>query len=681
MTNTISRAVSCGNPDDEESIIQREWLTTNGLGGFASGTLSGSQSRRYHGLLIAALPAPLGRTVMLSRLQEKIVIGSENHFLNDQELIDNPLNKSCLHLKEFRLEMGLPLWIYQIKNFILEKRILLQRNRNTVLINYTLVEAPSPVTIELRPAVHFRPLEAAVDQDTVSLNEYTLATKDNIYQVRGGNYPSLSMQIVGVDYSFNVDNHRWDNIYFRLEHERGYASVGRHWSPGFFEFTLHQGQSVTFIGTTEAVDQLPSSFTQVFTSEIERRTNLIAATPQHLQRGEAAELVLAADQFIITPAGRAEETKNALALGEEAKTIIAGYHWFTDWGRDTMISLEGLTLATGRYSEARHILRTFSNYICDGLIPNMFPEFDKHGLYHTADATLWFFHALHRYLEFTSDRETLRAILPKLISIIDHHIIGTRFNIGIDPADGLLRQGAEGYQLTWMDAKVGDWVVTPRRGKAVELNALWYNALCLMEKWLGEENDAAGAKKMHAYAEHARHSFNVRFWSESNGYLYDVIDGPAGLDDSFRPNQIFSISLPHPVLNHEHWLAVVNQVEKYLLTPVGLRSLSPHHTDYKTNYDGDLRTRDAAYHQGTVWGWLIGPYIDAWIKTYPENRAKVNSLLAGFYRHMNEAGIGSISEIFDAEPPYTPRGCIAQAWSVAEVLRCLNTYEVKKSRQ
>jgi predicted glycogen debranching enzyme len=675
MTNTISRVISC-DPDDEESAIRREWLTTNGLGGFASGTLSGSVSRRYHGLLVAALPAPFGRVVMLSRLQEKLIIGNETFFLNDQELIDTPISKSCLYLKEFRLDMGLPVWIYQIEKFTLEKRILLQRGRNTLLINYTLLEAPSSLGIELRPAVHFRPLEAAVDQDTVNPNEYALTTKDNIYQISGGNYPPLLIQLVG-DHSFNIDNHRWDNIYFRLEYERGYASVGKHWSPGFFKLTLDKGQSIALIATTEDVDSLPSSFDEIFTSEIERRINLIAAVP-HLRCVEAAELVLAADQFIITPAGRAEETKRAHAIGEEAKTIIAGYHWFTDWGRDTMISLEGLTLATGRYSEARHILRTFSNYICDGLIPNMFPERDKTGLYHTADATLWFFHALHRYLVFTADRETLRDILPKLISIIDHHIAGTRFNIGVDPVDGLLRQGADGYQLTWMDAKVGDWVVTPRRGKAVELNALWYNALCLMEQWLGEEKDIAGAIRMRAYAEQARNAFNARFWNEGSGYLYDVIDGPAGLDDACRPNQILSISLPHPVLNQEHWSAVVNQVREHLLTPVGLRSLSPHHVNYKQNYDGDLYTRDAAYHQGTVWAWLIGPYIDAWIKTHPENSRQVNEMLTGFYQHMSEAGIGSISEIFDAEHPYTPRGCIAQAWSVAEVLRCLITYGTKE---
>jgi predicted glycogen debranching enzyme len=546
-----------------------------------------------------------------------------------------------------------------------------------VLIHYTLLSGPSALNIELRPAVHFRPLEASVEQDSVKTDEYTLTTQDNIYRIQGGDYPPLLMQIVGSEHSFTIDNRKWDNIYFRLEYERGYPSVGKHWSPGFFNLQLQQGRPITVMATTEALDNFPSSFDAVFTAEIERRMNLLAVAAPHLNHRESAELILAADQFIITPAGRIEETNRARAAGEEAKTIIAGYHWFTDWGRDTMISLEGLTLATGRYPEARHILRTFAKYVRDGLIPNMFPEHDKTGLYHTADATLWFFHALHRYVSFTGDRETLRDILPTLISIVEHHISGTRFNIGVDPDDGLLKQGAEGYQLTWMDAKVGDWVVTPRRGKAVELNALWYNALRLMEKWLREENDNARAQTLNDYAARAKKSFNKRFWNEATGHLYDVVDGPGGDDSSCRPNQILSIALTYPVLDAMHWTAVINTVTEQLLTPVGLRSLSPHHTDYKQNYDGDLYTRDAAYHQGTVWAWLIGPYIDAWVKNNPHDRAQVNTLLSGFYQHMSEAGIGSISEIFDAEEPYTARGCIAQAWSVAEVLRCLATYRLE----
>ena len=335
-----------------------------------------------------------------------------------------------------------------------------------------------------------------------------------------------------------------------------------------------------------------------------------------------------------------------------------------------MISLEGLTLSTGRYTEAGWILRTFAYYVRDGLIPNMFPEGKKEGLYHTADATLWFFHALDRYLAITGDRETLRLILPKLINIIHHHLKGTRFGIGVDEKDGLLRQGAEGYQLTWMDAKVGDWVVTPRRGKAVEINALWYNALRLMENWLREEQNEQAAQTMKTSSEKAYQSFNERFWFAEGNYLYDVVDGEQGDDAACRPNQLLAFSLSHPVLEQERWAPVLEAVNTRLSTPVGLRSLAPGHPDYKSKYFGDLRSRDAAYHQGTVWAWLTGPLIDAWLRVHPADRQGARRFLRGFESHLNEGCIGSISEVFDAEEPFTQRGCVAQAWSVAEVLRC-----------
>jgi predicted glycogen debranching enzyme len=334
-----------------------------------------------------------------------------------------------------------------------------------------------------------------------------------------------------------------------------------------------------------------------------------------------------------------------------------------------MISLEGLTLSTGRHAEAGYILRTFAHYVRDGLIPNMFPDRENEGLYHTADATLWYFHAIDRYVRTTGDRITLRALLPVLRDIVRHHVTGTQFGIGVDPSDGLLRQGAEGYQLTWMDAKVDGWVVTPRRGKAVEINALWYNALRLLERWLREEGDAREATELASLAERAHEAFNTRFWYEEGGYLYDVVDGESGDDSACRPNQVLAIALPHPVLLEHRWRPVLDIVADRLLTDVGLRSLAPGHPDYKPTYRGDLRTRDAAYHQGTVWAWLIGPMLDGWLRVHPDDRAGARRLLHGLTEHLGEACIGSISEIFDAEAPFTPRGCVAQAWSVAEVLR------------
>jgi predicted glycogen debranching enzyme len=471
--------------------------------------------------------------------------------------------------------------------------------------------------------------------------------------------------------TFVYDGGTRREIFYQKEADRGYQSRGLLWSPGHFSVTLHPHRDSTLIASTEPWNtMLALTPSEALGFYHDRHRRLLLSSHPQAQAGMGRDLVLASDQFIINPIGRIQDMARAHAAGDEIRTVIAGYHWFTDWGRDTMISLEGLTLTPRRFTEAGWILRTFAHYIRDGLIPNMFPEGQNQGLYHTADATLWFFHALDRYVELTQDRNTLKHILPKLVSVAEHHLRGTRFGIHVDPTDGLLCQGAPGYQLTWMDAKVDDWVVTPRRGKAVEINGLWYNALRLLENWLREEQDDAAARP---FAEHARknqESFNRRFWREDAKFLYDVVDGDQGDDGACRPNQLLAISLKHPVLDQKYWKPVLQVVEERLVTPVGLRSLSRDHPDYKPKYFGDLRARDAAYHQGTVWGWLIGPFIDAWLKVHDDDRAGARKFLAGFEPHLNEACIGSISEIFDAESPFTPRGCIAQAWSVAEVLRC-----------
>jgi predicted glycogen debranching enzyme len=461
------------------------------------------------------------------------------------------------------------------------------------------------------------------------------------------------------------------SVPYAVEESRGYVAVGSLWSPGYFRADLSPGESATLIASTESWEVTTAlAPAEAERAEVERRERLLGTAAPVRDTAFGSALVLAADQFIITPAGRAEEAARARAVGEDVRTVIAGYHWFTDWGRDTMISLEGLTIATGRLREAAYILRTFAHYVRDGLIPNMFPDGAREGLYHTADATLWFFHAVHRFVRASGDVDTLRGFIPVLVDIVRHHVEGTRFGIGVDPHDGLLRQGAPGYQLTWMDAKVDDWVVTPRRGKAVEINALWYNALCLLDEWTREHGGGEGLD-LAGHAARARASFNERFWYEPGGHLYDVVDGEQGDDPACRPNQLFAIALDHPVLEPERWAPVMAVVQRHLVTPVGLRSLSPEHVDYKPKYYGDLRSRDAAYHQGTVWGWLIGPYIDAWLKVHPDDLAGARALLSGFESHLDEACVGSISEIFDAEAPYIPRGCVAQAWSVAEVLRTL----------
>jgi predicted glycogen debranching enzyme len=475
------------------------------------------------------------------------------------------------------------------------------------------------------------------------------------------------MLLIGTRAALTLDEKGLQGVPYQMEETRGYQWKGSLWSPGYFRADAEAGEQVSLIASAEPWDTVAALSPEgAALAEIERRRRLlgIANVPDDF----AAELVLAADQYLVQPAGRVEERTRARASGDEVRTVIAGYHWFTDWGRDTMISLEGLTLATHRYREAGYILRTFAHYVRDGLIPNMFPDGQREGLYHTADATLWFFHAVERYTLATGDDATLRKLLPVLLDIIQHHLQGTRFGIHVDPKDGLFTQGAEGYQLTWMDAKVGDWVVTPRRGKAVELNALWYNALCLMQSWTAQYGGGSGIN-FAEHAQRARESFNRRFWFESGGYLYDVVDGEHADDTCCRPNQILAISLPHPVLDRERWGPVMKVIRERLLTPAGLRSLAPGETDYKSRYYGDLRARDAAYHQGTVWAWLIGPYVDAELKLPDVDRSSLRNLLAGFDQHLNEACVGQISEVFDAELPYLPRGCVAQAWSVAEVLR------------
>jgi len=653
-----------------QELTWKEWIVTNGLGGYATGTVSGTLTRRYHGLLVSALPTPFGRVVMLNYLWEQIryqdgrvvSLATVNEGTPGHEL------DSSRYLTGFWLDEGLPVWTYDIDGIQIEKRILMPHQQNTTHVSYRLL-SDRAVRLELRPLVAFRLHETPVNHPVQA--PYVLQAFGDRFEVApGDDLPPLRMFLHHEgEKAFTVQPSTFDDVLYPLEQIRGYECCGRLWTPGYFRLRLAPDHPGTLIASTESWETIGAlTPDQARDAEHHRRDRLLHAAKGAAKTSMAAELVLAADQFIITPAGRGEEAARARAAGDEVRTVIAGYHWFTDWGRDTMISFEGLTLCTGRQREAGNILRTFGHYVRDGLIPNMFPEGTKEGLYHTADATLWFFHAVDRYVKTTNDRATLRQLLPQFTSIIEHHLRGTRFGIGVDPADGLLRQGAEGYQLTWMDAKVEDWVVTPRRGKAVEINALWYNALKLMAAWLREEGDA-GAVAVEEHAARARESFNRRFWYEAGGHLYDVIDGEHGDDASLRPNQILAISLDHQVLDRNRWLPVFTVVKDRLLTPVGLRSLAPGDRDYKAQYYGDLRARDAAYHQGTVWGWLAGPFVDAWLRIYPDDKAGARACLQGFEAHLNDAGIGTLSEVFDAESPYTPRGCMAQAWSVAEVLR------------
>jgi predicted glycogen debranching enzyme len=672
--NEIVQLQFGGSEEERSDMLAREWLVTNGIGGYASGTIAGVATRRYHSLLTANLSAPSGRHVMLNKVTELISCGDGRKWrLGGKELVQGGLEAAGLaELRGFRLESGVPIWRYQLEEIVVEKWILMPYGQNTVHMGFRLIEGERPLRLKLRLGLHERPHNADLGAGPPE-DSYRLEVSEDRYEIWAPFMPPLRLLLVGARRAFTYEGQRFSAIRYRVEESLGYEGAGDLWCPGYFRVDFSIGQDAVLIASTEnweTIKALEPGF--ALTTGVGRNRRLVDLAHPCLRHGRAAQLVIAADQFIVRPAHRIHEVIRSRAFGDEVLTIIAGYHWFTDWGRDAMISLEGLTLATGRPEEAGNILRGFGRHVKDGLIPNMFPEGSNEGVYHTADATLWFFHALHSYLAATADRITLRNLLPTLHGIIEHHLAGTRFGIGADPEDMLLRQSDSRLPLTWMDARMGDWVVTPRRGKAVEINALWYNALRLLSRWLDEEEQSGAALEMEAIAARVKKSFNSRFWNEDTGYLFDVVDGEAGDDPSCRPNQILALSLPYPVLDENRWKAVVDTARNRLLTPMGLRTLSQDHPDYKANYRGDLRSRDASYHQGTVWAWLIGPFIDAWLKVYPacpdEARTFLDALLD---KHLEEACIGSISEVFDAEPPFTPRGCIAQAWSVAEVLRSL----------
>ncbi|HET9627457.1 MAG TPA: amylo-alpha-1,6-glucosidase [Kofleriaceae bacterium] len=672
----LIRAITIPADASDDTLCRREWLLCNGLGGYASGTLGGAPTRRYHGFLVAALPNPAARVMMLNALTEfvrfpdgrRVDLGwvGPRFEAGGREVQSD----GCIPLVDFRLELGLPVWRFAGHGLTLERRVVLSYSQNTTVIAYRVLDG-GPVRLELRPALQFRGHDDPVSVQIAS--PYPLhAVGSRIELTAPAPLPPLRLHLEGAHTSFVIEPMAVPDIAYATEESRGYESRGQLYSPGRFRVDLAPGGEAALVASTEPWETItPVSAREAIAAEIDRRRRLLDAAPAAAQHGPAAELVLAADQFVIRPAGRHEDHVRARIAGHEAWTVIAGYHWFTDWGRDTMISLEGLTLATGRIAEAGAILRMFAHHIRDGLVPNMFPEGANEGLYHTADATLWFFHAIDRYVRASGDFRLRNQLLPALVDIIEHHQRGTRFGIHVDPRDGLLAQGAPGYQLTWMDAKAGDWVVTPRRGKAVEINALWYNALRLMQGWLADVGDPAASDRMAIAAERCFEAFNRRFWNAERGHLYDVVDGEHGDDPACRPNQLVAISLPHAVLAPTYQRAVLEVVGRELVTPLGLRSLSPHHPDFKPTYRGDLLTRDGAYHQGTVWSWLIGPYVDAMLRVFPDGHRMARQALDGLIAHLGENCIGFVSEVFDAEPPFTPGGCVAQAWGVAELLRCL----------
>ncbi|HEX5047063.1 MAG TPA: amylo-alpha-1,6-glucosidase [Gammaproteobacteria bacterium] len=648
---------------ERRRALAREWLVTNGLGGYASGTVGGAPARRYHGLLIAALPAPHGRRLLLGEAIERLVLPEGR-----QVPLADADGETFGGLTEFRLELGLPIWRYEIDGIAIEKRIVLPHAQNTVHVIYRLLGGADSARLTLTLVAHNRSHDAPVNVPVPA--PFVLEQLDGRYELAVPDLPRVRVLLHGRNVAFTGERGHLPPRRYPVEESRGFRQTSAPWTPGYFRVELTAGEPAALVASTEPWDVVTAlGPAAALDAEHERRFRRLEAAGEAADDELGAELVLAADQFLVEPVARSADSARLRAEGEQGRTVIAGYHWLTDWGRDAMIALEGLTLVTGRHAEAAQILQTFAHSIRDGLLPNLFPEGQKQGLYHSADATLWLFHALDRYVTTTGDRVLLAALLPRLVDVAGRHVAGTRFGIAVDSDDGLLEQGAEGYQLTWMNAKVDDWVVTPRRGKAVEINALWYNALCLLARWLEQADRGGEAAEWRDLATQVRDSFNARFWNEASGCLYDVIDGELGTDTACRPNQVIAISLPNPVLERRYWRPVLDTVRHRLLTPFGLRSLARGHPDYRARYEGDVYSRDAAHHQGTVWPWLLGPFVDAWLKADPGDVGTAHGFLQAFAAHRQDGGLGTICELFDAEPPYEPRGCLSQAWSVAEVLR------------
>ncbi|KAA5542608.1 glycogen debranching protein [Roseiconus nitratireducens] len=662
---------SGSTPEQLRQLYQREWLVTAGNGGYASGTLGFVPTRRHHGLLISNHPE--GRVLSLSQLREDVLdskgdtVGS---FWGVQHAGSLPEIHCQPAFKRFQLRDGLPSWTFRVGQGQIVKSMIMPHRRNAVCVRYLPSGVDEDLRFRVRPMIQFRGHNDSVDSR--SFSQCTQRAADRFEFSDGSSGRKLQLQMAGGQVTWSDAPLVDSNCLYAIEEARGYDHVGALASPGFFEWVIKPDQPFTVIAfTDDEFASEPWDPAAAFEAENRRREELLARLSVQSADVGFKELVFAADQFIIEPPRRLADLPDQASdvVTESRRSVIAGYPWFTDWGRDTMISLPGLTLACGRYDDARAILITFANYVRDGLIPNLFPEGGQEGMYHTADATLWFFQAIHEYEAATGDLDLVRQLMPKLQSIIRCHLSGTRFGIGVDPQDGLLIQGQPDVQLTWMDAKAGDWVVTPRSGKAVEINALWYNALELFRGWDRRCGDSNDSPPVDDWIEMARVSFNRRFWSDHLGYLLDVVDGDDGDDAALRPNQLFAVSLEHPVLDREHWADMVQTVARDLVTPVGLRSLSPNDPEYHGVYRGDVWQRDGAYHQGTVWSWLIGPFVRAWCRAFPDRADQAETFLNGLERHLDDACIGQVSEIFDGDPPHHPKGCFAQAWGVAELLQ------------
>ncbi len=638
--------------NDFAAATRREWLETNGLGGFASGTVAGVNTRRYHGLLVAALNPPVGRTALLSKLEETLVIDGQRYELSANQYPNAVHPQGYQYLKEFRLDPW-PVWVYEIAGHRLEKSVFMLYGENTTVIRYALLTpSEQSITLEAHPLLAFRDYHTLMHEkmhENSAVNAHYISAEGLLSFAPYAGLPALHLAHNAA--AIESTGYWYRNFEYAVERARGLDYQEDLFNPCTLKFELKENHSADLIASTEARDT--KQITQIRHAELTRRQAIVAAIS--VEDELTRTLTTAADQFIVKRGA--------------GHTIIAGYHWFSDWGRDTMIALPGLTLTTGRTDVAASILKEFTQHVSQGMLPNRFPDAGEAPEYNTVDATLWYIEAVRAWLAVTGDTAFVKEQLyATLTDIIDWHERGTRYGIRLD-ADGLLRAGVPGVQLTWMDAKVGDWVVTPRIGKPVEIQALWFNALCVMRDLADSLSDKANEKRYQQMAARAKRSFNEQFWNETAGCLYDVVDGEMR-DGSIRPNQIFAVSLPHAMLTKARAQQVVAVVERDLLTPYGLRSLAPDDAQYCARYAGGILERDGAYHQGTVWAWLLGPFITAYLKTYSGKavRSQVAQWQQALAEHLRDAGLGQVSEIFDGAVPHEPNGCMAQAWSVAEWL-------------
>ena len=645
----------CGDLAPAES---REWLVTNGIGGYASGTIAGTLTRRYHGLLVAALQPPLGRTQLVALFDEIVHYSNADFSLSTQRWSSGAIEpRGFLNLESFHLEGTTPVWTFALADALLEKRVWMRQGENTTYIEYTLVRGSAQVEMELKALVNYRDFHSLTHAGNWRMNIQPVDHGLRVTAFDG----AKPFYLLSAEAACEPRQDWYRDCYLAEETERGLEDREDHLFAAVFRARLEVGSSVTIVSTTEASASLDveTATAEPANHDVKLFQSWQAKDESYAEKAPSWlwQLILAADQFIV---------KRSLPELPDGRSIIAGYHWFGDWGRDTMISLPGLTLTTGRPDIAKCILLAFSRYVNAGMLPNNFPDAGGKPEYNTVDAALWYFEAIRHYFSATQDTATLQQLFPILAGIIDAHVKGTRYSIRVDPADGLLFAGGPGVQLTWMDAKVGDWVVTPRTGKPVEINALWINALetiaefarLLKQPGEGYEKLAVKAKK----------NFQ-KFWNPSRACCYDVIDASGiGNDASLRPNQIFAVSLPASLLSNEQQKSIVAVCARHLLTSHGLRSLAPGEPGYTGHYGGSPRDRDAAYHQGTVWGWLLGPFALAHYRVY-RNRDAALRFLEPLGRQIYAGGLGTLSEIFDGDAPFTPRGAIAQAWTVAEVLR------------